>query len=108
VFDQFNRWSQIVRKPGAVEITHHHVIDVPPLGQAMPHPQARVGVRLLVRPLEPSLGVTAIDITSTQAIAMLEGFLQTGAHVGKRLSWQARGFGVRRHDTIHIQPIPGV
>lgn len=97
-----------MRKPGAVEVTHHHVIDIPPLGQAMPHPEARVGLRLLVRPLESSPDVRAIDITSTQAIAMLEGFLQTGAHVGKRLSWQARGYGVRRHDTLHIQPIAQV
>jgi hypothetical protein len=45
-----------------------------------------------------------IDVTSTQAMAMLEGFLGSGAHAGKILSWRARGFGVRRKDSIRITP----
>lgn len=103
--DAFNRWSQVVRGPGAVEIMAWHEISVPPLGTQPPYESARPGIRLLVRPLDDSGAPWTIDVTSTQAMAMLEGFLRTGAHVGQRLSWSSRGFGVLRKDTIHLRPV---
>ena len=102
---EFNRWSQIVRRPGAVEIIWHHPTEVPPLGEELPYTEARPGVRLLVNQLEGDTPINTIDITSTAAIAMLDGFLKTGAHVGKRLAWRSGGTGRFRRDTIHFKPI---
>jgi hypothetical protein len=103
--DAFNRWSQLVRTPGAVEIMAHHEIAVPPLGSELPYTETRPGLRLLVRPLDGSAAPWTIDITATNVIAMLEGFLRSGAHVGMRLAWSARGYGVRRKDTVRLRPI---
>lgn len=106
--DAFNRWSQIVRKPGAVQILAHHAIDVPAIAGDLTPSDARPGTRLLVRPIEGDQLPWTIDVTSTQAQAMLEGFLRSGNHVGLRLSWRSRGFGVLRKDTIHLRPVrPG-
>jgi hypothetical protein len=103
--DAFNRWSQIVRRPGAVEIQAHHAIDVPAISDELPYSDPRPGTRLLVRPIEGDDLPWTIDVTSTQAQAMLEGFLRSGNHVGLRLSWRSRGFGTRRKDTIHLRPV---
>jgi len=106
--DAFNRWAQLVRAPGAVQVLAHHPIDVPPLNSQPPYENARAGVRLLVRPVGSSPDVYTVDVTSTQVQAMLEGFLRTGNHVAQRLSWRSRGYGVRRKDTIHLRPLkPG-
>lgn len=100
-----NRWSQIVRTPGAVRILGHHPVDVPPLGEEPPYSSERAGLRLLVQPLSDPNLPWAIDVTSTQVMAMLEGFLATGQHYGMRLSWRSRGFGSLRKDTIHLRPL---
>jgi len=81
-----NRWSQIVRTPGAVRILAHHPVDVPPLGEEPPYSSERVGLRLLVQPLSDPNLPWAIDVTSSQVMAMLDGFLGTGQHYGMRLS----------------------
>jgi len=86
-------------------IQGHHAIDVPPLNQELPNPLARPGIRLLVIPIGGAPATPAIDVTSTAVQAMLEGWLATGAHVGKRLAWRTLGFGVRRRDTLHIRPM---
>ena len=100
-----NRWSQIVRTPGAVRILGHHPVDVPPLGEEPPYSSERAGLRLLVQPLsDPNLH-WAIDVTSSQVMAMLDGFLGTGQHYGMRLSWRSRGFGSLRKDTLHLRPM---
>jgi hypothetical protein len=44
-----------------------------------------------------------IDVTSTAAIAMLEGFLRSGVGVGRVIGWHGRGRGKRRRDTIFIR-----
>ncbi len=103
--DDYNRWSQIVRRPGAVEIQGHLPIQVPPLNQPFPSELGQPGVRLLTRPLVSPEGPYVIDVTSSAVNAMLEGFLKSGAHVGKRLSWSSRGFGIRRRDTVKIEPL---
>ena len=100
-----NRWSQIVRTPGAVRILGHHPVDVPPLGEEPPYSSERAGLRLLVQPLSDPNLPWAIDVTSSQVMAMLEGFLATGQHYGLRLSWRSRGFGSLRKDTIHLRPL---
>ena len=100
-----NRWSQIVRTPGAVRILGHHPVDVPPLGEEPPYTSERAGLRLLVQPLSDPNLPWAIDVTSSQVMAMLEGFLATGQHYGLRLSWRSRGFGSLRKDTIHLRPM---
>jgi len=105
VGSEFNRWSQIVRGPGAVTITGHHPVQVPALGDDPLAMDGRPGVRLLTLPLDDSPPIYSIDITSTAAIAMLEGFLSTGAHVGKRLTWRSGGTGRFRRDTIHLKPL---
>jgi hypothetical protein len=106
--DGFNRWSQIVRRKGAVEIQAHHEIMVPPIGGETETSPARAATRLLVRPLEGEDLPWHLDVTSTQVRTMLEGFLATGNHVGLRLSWRSRGFGSTRKDTIHLRPLrPG-
>lgn len=64
----------------------------------------RPGVRLMTMPVADGPDLWTIDVTSDVVNAMLEGFLATGAHVGKVLSWQSRGFGVHRRDTIRITP----
>lgn len=101
----FNRWAQLVRKPGLVQILGHHAIDVPPLGTQPPYANTRAGIRLLVQPLAGADLPWTIDITSTQVKAMLEGFLATGRHVGLRLGWRSRGYGVLRKDTISLSPM---
>ncbi|MGH7748328.1 MAG: hypothetical protein ACREQ5_26770 [Candidatus Dormibacteria bacterium] len=103
--DGFNRWSQVVRDAGAVEILGHQPISVPPLGSEQPVPPGRRGVRLLCRPVAGAAPHYTIDVTATAAIAMLEPWLQSGNHVGKVLTWSARGFGVRRRDTLRLTPI---
>jgi hypothetical protein len=100
--DGFNRWSQIVRTPGAVQLQSHCAIDIPPIGGATADDPPRPGVRLFVAPVDGGPALYTIDITSTQTMAMLEGFLHSGVHVGKILSWRAKGFGVLRRDTIRL------
>lgn len=103
-----NRWSQLVRTPGAVRVLSHHDCDVPPLGAATPPAETRAGLRLIVQPLTPTDLPWSIDITSTKVMAQLEGFLRSGIHVGQRLGWRSTGFGVHRRDTLHLRPLqPG-
>jgi hypothetical protein len=102
------RWSQIVRTPGSTEVQWHQATEVPPMGSEPPVSDARPGLRLFTRPVGATPFYPTIDVTSSAAQAMLEGFLRTGRHVGKCISWQSRGYGVRRKDTIHIRPLqPG-
>jgi hypothetical protein len=102
--DGFNRWSQIVRTPGAVQVHASMAVEVPPIAGLADGESPRPGLRLVTTPVAGGPALFTIDITSTQAMAMLEGFLGSGAHVGKILSWRARGFGVRRKDSIRITP----
>jgi len=99
------RWSQTVRKPGLVEILSSHPVELPALGDGTNIADARPGIRLIVRPLGDSPFYDTIDITSTAAIAMLEGYLRSGTHVGKALSWISRGSGRYRRDTIILTPV---
>ena len=102
------RWSQIVRTPGAAQVLAHHPVEVAPIGGETGDSPARPGVRLMWRPVsDPALPLYC-DVTSVQAIAMLEGFLHTGLHVRSVLSWRSKGFGVHRRDTIGITPLEGV
>lgn len=100
--DGFTRWSQVVRSPGAVTVYASAPIEVPPIGGATPENPARPGVRLITMPVADGPQHYVIDVVSTQAQAMLEGFLANGLHVGKRLSWRSKGYGVLRKDTIRI------
>lgn len=101
----FVRWSQTVRKSGTVEILSHHETEVPAMGESQEAPIGRPATRLIVRPLGDSPFYDTIDVTSTQARAMLEGYLRTGAHVGKSLSWVSRGTGKYRRDSIMLKPV---
>jgi hypothetical protein len=98
--DNLPRWSQIVRQPGAVQIAGFHPTQVPPLDASSGETQPRDGIRLLVYPVDNTPNTATIDITSTAVMAMLEGFLLSGAHVGKQLSWRSTGFSSRRRDTL--------
>lgn len=100
--DPINRWSRIVRRPGAVQLWGHHAVEVPAAGQGLVVSSARPGIRLITQPVDASTPLYLIDVTSTAVQAMLEGFLGSGVAVGKVLSWQSKGAGVRRRDTIHI------
>src|SRR5580658_29963 len=100
-----DRWSQIVRSQGALMIHAHHSVDVPPLNQSLPNDLARPGLRMYVTPIGGLPATPIVDVTSSAVIAMLEGWLVSGAHVGKRLDWQTKGFGRRRRDTLHIRPL---
>lgn len=100
-----NRWSQLVRTPGAVEVIGHHPTLVPPKGEMLTPENGRAGVRLLVYPAAAHPQVATVDVTSTAAIAMLDGFLANGMHVGKRISFRSRGWGKTRRDTISIGPV---
>ena len=100
--DGLHRWSQLVRKPGCVLVHGWHPVQVPALAGQPAGELGRPGIRLLVTPVSGAAGVNAIELTSTAAIAMLEGFLASGIAIGKRLSWQSRGAGVHRRDTIQI------
>ena len=102
--DDLARWSQIVRQPGAVVIGGFHPTLVPPLDTTAPEAAPRAGIRLLVTPVDGIPAVPAIEVTSTAVIAMLDGFLANGVHVGKVLSWRSAGFGSRRRDTLRITP----
>jgi hypothetical protein len=97
------RWSQLVRKPGTVLVQHWANVEVPPEGGATEASPARPGLRLYVHPVSTAEHVTSIDITSTAAQAMLEGFLRSGIAAGKYLSWQSAGFGPRRRDTVILK-----
>jgi hypothetical protein len=103
--DGFNRWSQIVRTPGSVQVQSHCAIEVPPIGGATESDPPRPGVRMFTAPVDGGPALYTIDITSTQAMAMLEGFLGMGVHVGRILSWRSRGFGVQRKDTIRLTSV---
>ncbi len=97
-------WSQVVRQPGAVTIAGFHPVLVPELGNTAPDPPVRAGVRLLVTPVDGIPNTATIDVTSTAVIAMLDGFLANGVHVGKVLTWRSLGFSSRRRDTLRITP----
>lgn len=101
--DQIDRWSHLVRAPGTVRLHGHFSIVVPPEGAGFDETNARPGLRLMVEPVATSRPVHLIDITSSAVQAMLEGFLQSGVATGKLLSWQSRGFGRRRRDTIRLR-----
>jgi len=98
------RFSQVVRRRARVLVLGHHAISVPPEGEESQGNAGRDGLRLVVMPLTHGAPMPTIDITSSAAIAMLEGFLSSGAIEGKHISWESSGFGARRRDTIHIAP----
>lgn len=100
--DNLPRWSQIVRQPGAVQIAGFHPTQVPPLDASSGETQPRDGIRLLVYPVDGIPNTATIDITSTAVIAMLDGFLANGLHIGKVLSWRSLGFSSRRRDTLRF------
>lgn len=102
--DDLPRWCQIVRSPGSFLIHGSHATEVPPLGGATASNQARPGVRLLGQPISMVNPSYSIDMTTTSGMAMLEGFLAMGHHIGREISWTARGWGVRRRDTIRLGP----
>ena len=102
------RWSQIVRTPGAVEVYWHQQTEIPALGTDPPSDVMFPATRLFVRPLDSTPPYTTLDVVSSATRAMLEGFLQSGIHVNRRIGWKAQGWGVRRKDTLHIRPLkPG-
>jgi hypothetical protein len=102
VADSVARWCQVVRTPGTFRVHGSAQVQVPPLGGATTADPARAGVRLLGQPVAMATPADAIDMTTTSAIAMLEGFLALGRHVNRELSWTSRGWGVRRRDTIRL------
>jgi len=102
---EFNRWSQIVRTPGAAHVVAHHPVDVPSIDQSIPYSDARRGLRLLVHSVGDPRDLSTIDITATATIAMLEPWLATGLHLGRELSWKAAGYGNLRRDTLRIRPL---
>jgi hypothetical protein len=100
--DGITRWSQIVRSPGSFQIHGSHPTIVPPLDGSPLAAEARAGVRLLGHPVEMADPSYMIDMTTTAGLAMLEGFVATGNHLNRVISWQSRGWGVRRRDTIRL------
>lgn len=92
----------MVRSPGAVQVFASAPILVPPIGGATVENPARPAIRLITMPIAGGPQLYVIDVVSTQAQAMLEGFLANGLHVGKMLSWRSKGYGVLRKDTIRI------
>lgn len=101
--DPLNRWSNLVRAPGTVRLHGHFSTVVPPEGAGFDESNARPGLRIMVDPVATAYPVHLIDITSSAVQAMLEGFLQSGVATGKLLSWQSRGFGRRRRDTLRLR-----
>lgn len=100
--DPICRWSQIVRRPASVQLWGHHQTSVPAEGQGLVVTSSRPGLRLMTQPVSGHPWRPLIDVTSSSVQAMLEGFLRSGVGVGKILSWQSKGAGVRRRDTIHL------
>src|SRR6266851_8760988 len=100
--DDRTRWAKIVRGEGAVIVYGHHEIEVPPEGGLAVGERGREGLRVLCQPVGATPPIFAIDVTSTAARAMLEGFLGSGVLVGRRLSWSSKGYGHRRRDTVKI------
>ena len=98
--DTFTRWAQTVRKPGSFLVHDAYAVQVPPLNSQPPYPELRNGVRLVGHPVDMSSPAFTIDVTSTATMAMLEGFIAQGKHIGKVVSWSSRGYGVRRRDTL--------
>lgn len=105
---EFTRWSQEVRRPGAVEVLAHHDSSIPRMGDEAGSADVLPCKRLYVRDLDATRGLSVIDVTSTAALAMLEGFLHSGAHVSKSIGWRSRGYGRLRRDTFHIRPLGSV
>lgn len=103
--DLTDRWQQIVRTKGATHVIGHHAVEVADLTSDPTNPTKRPGVRLLVQPIAPWYPGYTIEVTSSAAIAMLEGFLHQGLTLGRRLGFETRGFGPRRRDTLHIKPL---
>jgi hypothetical protein len=101
--DPLDRWSQLIRRPGTVRLHGHFSTSIPPEGAGFDESSSRPALRLMVAPVATARPVHLIDITSTAVQAMLEGFLQTGVATGKLLSWETRGFGPRRRDTVRIR-----
>ncbi|SRR5229473_7876408 len=102
------RWSQMVRTPGSVEVQYHQTTEVAPIGTDIGPLEGRPGTKLYARTLGDNPETVQIDVTSSAVRAMLEGFLHSGRHVGRALSWRSAGFGKLRRDTLHIRPLePG-
>jgi hypothetical protein len=62
------------------------------------------GVRLIVRTNDPAAPFEHRDLTSNQVAAMLEGFLNSGAHADKIFTFRAAGKGSTRKMSVHIKP----
>lgn len=63
--------------------------------------------RIYTRRLDKPSTQVWVDVPQRQPQAMLEGFLRSGAIVGKAVTFRASGRGSTRRDTIHIKPIGG-
>lgn len=100
-----DRWQQIIRTPGSTHVVGHHQTEVVDLVTDPTNPTTRQGIRLLCQPIDPWYPGWTIDVTSSAAMAMLEGFLSQGLTLGRRLSFETRGYGARRRDTIRIKPL---
>jgi hypothetical protein len=100
--DGITRWSQVVRTPGSFLVRGAHPVEVPALNQPTIGTETRPGVRLIGEPVQMVNPSYTIDVTSTNAMAMLEGFIALGQHVNRELAWSSRGWGVRRRDTVRL------
>jgi hypothetical protein len=89
-----------------VEVQQHAQGELPAMMKGAGEPKLLPTVRLFTRRLDKTSPASYVDVTCSQPQAMLHGFLQNGALIGRAVTFWATGRGPTRRDTIHIARLP--
>lgn len=88
-----------------VEVQAQTTGELPAMMPGATEPKLLPTTRLFTRRLDKVSPAAYVDVTCSQPQAMLEGFLRSGALIGKAVTFRATGRGPMRRDTIHIKPM---
>jgi hypothetical protein len=86
-----------------VAVQAHVSGELPAMMKGATEPKLLPTIRLFTRRLDKTTPAAYVDVTCSQPQAMLEGFLRSGALIGKAVTFRASGRGPTRRDTIHIK-----
>ncbi len=98
----FNLLMPFRRHKLTVEVLAQVNGELPAMMKGATEPKLLPTIRLFTRRLDKVSPAAYVDVTCTQPQAMLEGFLRSGALIGKAVTFRATGRGPTRRDTIHI------
>jgi hypothetical protein len=91
-------------KPVTHELAGHTLGEPSSDARLNPELPTPPGMRLIIRTNDPAAPFDHRDVTSNQLAAMLEGFLNLGAHTDKSFTFRASGLGAKRKMSVHIRP----